>query len=480
MKNTIFHIFSYILIFLGIALLLPAIVSYFYNEPYVSLFLSLGIASIFVGLMFKLMFKRGNLNFKTIILTVVFSWLLTAVIGALPYYLSGYIGNVVDAFFESMSGFTTTGATILTDIEVLPKSLLFWRSFTHWLGAMGIIMLVITILPSFGVKGMQLFQAEVSGGSINRKISPRIKKTAMILWMVYLILTFLEITLLLIGGMTLFDATVHTFGTIATGGFSSKNASIGFFESPFIQYVIVAFMFLSGINFILYCRFILGDRIAIFRNKEAKVYALIILVLTAVITFDLWGKVYSGFEEAFRYAIFQVTSIVTTTGYITADFDTWPNLAKMVLFVAMFIGGCAGSTGSSVKVVRIYVMIKYAFIELFKSIHPYALRNIYLEKDAVPYETVRKIIGFVIVYLLIFFIGSVIMSFFNLDMMTSISATAATLGNVGPGFSLVGATEPYTFLHPAAKLILTFFMLLGRLEIFTLFIIFTPAFWKKY
>ncbi|MBU4502918.1 MAG: TrkH family potassium uptake protein, partial [Nanoarchaeota archaeon] len=308
----------------------------------------------------------------------------------------------------------------------------------------------------------------------------RVKKTAMILWSVYLILTFAEIILLRIGGMNLFESAIHTFGTVATGGFSSMNASIGAYPSMFIQYVIIAFMFLAGINFILYCRFLLGERKAIIRNKEAKVYATIILVMTIILTLNLWWqKIYPNLEEAFRTAFFHITSIVTTTGYVTADFDAWPNMAKMLIFVAMFIGGCAGSTGSSIKVIRVYVLVKSAFIELFRSIHPSAVKNIYIEKEAIPQDTIRKIIGFFVVYLMIFFSGSLIMSFFNLDFISAITATAATLGNVGPGLGMVGATEPYTFLPSLAKLILCFFMLLGRLEIFTLFIIFTPAFWKS-
>jgi len=480
MKNTILHILGYILIFIGIALLIPALVSYFCRDGYILLFIALGSAAIISGLAIKYIFKRKeSINFKTIILIVILGWILATSIGSLPYLVSGHVESPVDAFFESMSGFTTTGATILTDIEVLPYSLLFWRSFTHWLGGMGIILLIIAILPSFGIQGMRLFQAEVSGGSINQKISPRIKKIALTLWFVYLIITVMEIALLMGGGLNLYDASIHTFGTVATGGFSSKNTSIGFYDSLYIQYVIIIFMFLAGINFILYCRFILGDQRAIFKNKEVWVYAGIIMLFSTIITFNLWGKVYHGFEQAFRYALFQTTSIITTTGYVTADFDTWPNLAKMILFAAMFIGGCAGSTGSSVKVIRIYILVKSALIEFFRGIHPSAVKNINIEGRIIPQETIRKVVTFFFIYILIFFIGSIIMSFFNLDMISAMGATAATLGNVGPGFGLVGATQTYTFLPSIAKIILSSFMLLGRLEIFTLFIIFTPAFWKS-
>ena len=480
MKNSLLYFLGHILTFIGISLFIPSIVSYYFNEPYTSLFIILSISVIVVGLVFKYLFKKSEtVSFKTIILTVVFGWLLTAFIGSLPYLMSGTIQSPTDAFFESMSGFTTTGATILTDIEALPYSILFWRSLTHWLGGMGIILLVITILPSFGIQGMQLFQAEVSGGSINKKISPRIKKTAMLLWIIYLSITIIEIVLLLFGGLSLYDAAIHTFGTVATGGFSSKNASIGFYDNLYVQYVVIIFMFLSGINFILYCRFVLGEKLALFKNIEVRFYTLIVLIFTGIITFNLWGKVYQGLEQAFRNALFHVTSIITTTGFITADFDNWPNLARMLLFITMFIGACAGSTGSSIKVIRIYVVLKTSVIEILRSIHPGVVKNVYVEDDAIPHPTVRKIIRFFIIYLLIFALGSVIMSFFDLDMVSAMSATAATLGNVGPGLGLVGATESYAFLPAAAKIVLSILMLIGRLEIFTVILLFSRAFWES-
>jgi trk system potassium uptake protein TrkH len=480
MRNTILCFLGYVFVFIGISLLIPSIVSYYFNEPYTSLFIALGITISVVGLVFRHLFKKSDsIGFKVIILTIVFAWLLTTFIGSLPYLMSGVIQSPVDAFFESMSGFTTTGATVLTDIEALPYSILFWRSLTNWIGGMGIILLVITVLPSLGTQGMQLFQAEVSGGSINQKISPRIKKTAMLLWAIYISITVAEIILLLFGGLSLYDAAIHTFGTVATGGFSSKNDSIGFYDNLYVQYVIIIFMFLSGINFILYCRFILGDRIALFKNTEVRFYTLIILIFTGIITFDLWGKVYQGLEQAFRNALFHVTSIITTTGFITADFDNWPHLTKILLFIAMFIGASAGSTGSSIKVIRIYVVLKATVIEIFRSLHPAAVKTINVDGEIIPPETIRKMIRFFVVYVLIFALGSVIMSFFNLDMVSAMSATAATLGNVGPGLGLVGAVESYAFLPAAAKIILSILMLIGRLEIFTVIFLFSHAFWKS-
>ena len=472
------YFLGYISVFIGISILLPAWVSYYYSEPYTASFIILGLSVSIIGAIFRHFFKKdAYLDFKTVILAVVFSWIFVVIIGSLPYLITGTVKSPVDAFFESMSGFTTTGATILPEITSLPYSILFWRSLTHWMGGMGIILMVIAILPSFG-QGMYLFQAEVSGGAINKKISPRIRKTAILLWVIYIFLTVSEIGLLMLAGLNLYDATVHTFGTVATGGFSSKNESIGFYDNIYVHYIVILFMFLSGVNFILYCRFVLGERKVFFKNTELKFYLITILIFTAIIAFSLYEKVYPGLEETIRHSLFQVTSIITTTGYITADFDAWPNLAKMLLFVAMFIGGCAGSTGGAIKPIRIYVSLKSAITEIFRTLHPAAVKNIYIDKDPLSIEIIRKITRFFIAYILIFALGSIALSFFNLDMVSAMSAAATNLGNVGPGLGLAGAIEPYTLFHPAAKLILSALMLVGRLEIFSIMLLFSRAFWR--
>ena len=479
MKNALLYFLGYISVFIGASLLIPALVSYHYSEPYTYSFIILGLSVSIIGALVRHFFKRkGFLDFKTVILTVASSWLLTVFLGTLPYLMTGVIKSPIDAFFESMSGFTTTGATILPEITSLPYSILFWRSLTHWIGGMGIILMVIAILPSFG-PGMYLFQAEVSGGSINKKISPRIRKTAVLLWAVYIFLTVSEIGLLMLAGLNLYDAAIHTFGTVATGGFSSKNESIGFYDNIYVHYIIILFMFLSGVNFILYCRFILGERKVFFKNTELKFYSMAILIFTAIIAFSLYKKVYPGLEETIRHSLFQVTSIITTTGYITADFDAWPGLAKMLLLLAMFIGGCAGSTGGAMKPIRIYVSLKSAITEVFRTLHPAAVKNIYVDKEPLSIEVIRKITRFFIAYILIFALGSVALSFFNLDMISAMSAAATNLGNVGPGLGLAGATEPYTLFHPAAKLILSALMLIGRLEIFAIVMLFSRSFWRE-
>ncbi len=465
---------------MGLFVMLPAVVSHAFHEPFSMLFVGIGSSVVLTGVLLASIFKKNEtLNFKFVIIIVVLCWLLTVVIGAIPYLASGTISSPVDAVFESISGFTTTGATILDDIESVSKSVLFWRSLTHWIGGLGIILVIIAVLPSFGGQAMQLFQTEVSGGAINQKISPRIKKTAMLLVMVYTSITIAEIILLSLGGMNLYESVVHTFGTVAGGGFSVKNASIGYYHSPYIHYVVILFMILSAINFILYCRFVLGDRRVFFRNEEFKFYIFLILLFTTIVTFNIWGKVFTSFEQAFRSALFHVTSVMTTTGYITTDFDLWPSLSKMILFVAMFVGGCVGSTGSAIKVVRVYVLLKSVWLEVIRTIHPTIIKSISIENEVIPHKTVRKIIRFATIYVLVFVIGSVIMSSFNLDMVSAMTATATTLGNVGPGMNLVGATESYSFLPSAAKIVLSFLMMLGRLEIFTLIIIFYPEFWRS-
>lgn len=459
---------------------IPGIVSFFHGESLTGLFMIIGFLVLIIGITLNIFFKKDRiLTFKYVVITVLFGWLLISVIGALPYLISGYIPSFVDALFESISGFTTTGATILTNIEALPISLLFWRSLTHWLGGIGIILLIIAVLPSFGLQGTQLFQAEVSGGTINKRIQPRIKDTALLLLGIYTTLTVLEIVLLMIGGLNFIEATIHSFGTLATGGFSSYSSSIGHFASPFVHYVIILFMILAGANFILYCRFVLGQRGHFLKNEEFRLYLIIILIFTFVITRDLWGKVFFSFEEAFRMALFHVVSVMTTTGFVIVDFDLWPNVSKMFLFTLMFVGGCVGSTGSSIKVMRIYVLLKSVGVELLRIIHPMIVKNITIEDEVVPHKTVRKIVRFIMIYVFIFMLGSMIMSFFGLDMVSALSSTAATLGNVGPGFGLVGATESFAFLPPLAKIFLSFFMLLGRLELFTILVLLIPAFWKN-
>ncbi len=425
---------------------------------------------------------EGDLTPREGYAVVTLSWTATALFGALPYVFTGSIDGFVPAVFEAMSGFTTTGATTLSDIEALPHGVLFWRSLTHWLGGMGIIVLVIAVLPFLGVGGMQLFRAEVPGPTPER-LRPRITQTAKLLWYVYVGLSAVQTALYLAGGMDLFDAVTHSFGTLATGGFSPRNASIAAFDSRYIHYVTIVFMYLAGVNFVLHFRAATG-RLAYFRDHEWRFYTLIIAgAAISLLAVNLVTGSYVltplGFEEAFRDSLFQATAIVTTTGYITADYETWASAAMMILFACFFVGGMAGSTGGGVKTLRVFLLLKHTGIELRKHLHPRAVLLARVGRKVVPEEVMANILGFVILYVLLFLGGAVVMSLFGMDLITSLGASAATVGNIGPGFGLVGATDNYGWISDPALAVLAFLMLVGRLEIYTVLLLFHPGTWRS-
>ncbi len=409
---------------------------------------------------------------------VTFGWIFLAAFGSLPYLFTNFQISFTDAFFETMSGFTTTGATILTDVEALPHGVLFWRSLTHWLGGMGIIVMSLAILPMLGVGGMQLFKAEVPGPSVD-KLQPRIQDTAKILWGVYFLLTCIETILLKFGGMSVFDSVCHTFGTMATGGFSTKNAGIGFYESAYIEYVITVFMILAGTNFALHYRVLKGRFRSYSDNSEFRLYFGVILAATVIIFIDLFLRRLYGFSGAFQKAIFQVTSLMTTTGYHSADYEVWPVFSQMILITLMFFGGCAGSTGGGIKIVRILIVLKYGFIQLKKLLHPHAVIPIRMGHRSVPPDALTDVLGFVLLYLSIFVVSSILMSLMGLDLVTSVSTVISTLSNIGPGVGTIGPTENFAHIPAVGKWLLSFLMLAGRLEIYTVLVIFTRNFWIK-
>ena len=389
------HILGSLLLFLGVTLFAPLPFSFYYGDG-VWLAFIFSAASCFVvgGLLFMFCKSPKELSIREGFAVVTFGWMVFAVFGALPYLISGAVASPLDAIFETMSGFTTTGSTILTEVESLPQSLLFWRSLTQWLGGMGIIVLSLAILPMLGVGGMQLFKAEVPGPTADR-LKPRIQDTAKMLWGVYFLLTVIETLLLLLGGMSFFDALCHSFATLATGGFSTKNASIAFYNSSYIDGVITLFMILAGINFALHFQVLRGKAKDLFRSEELRVYLGIILIATIVIMISNWsGGVYRQFGENLRYSIFQVSSIITTTGFGTADFELWPVLAQYLLVLSMFIGGCAGSTAGGMKVARILLLFKHVQVQLFRLIHPRAIRLVKLGNRAVDKEVLQAILGF--------------------------------------------------------------------------------------
>jgi len=409
---------------------------------------------------------------------VSIGWTTIGIFGALPFYLGGEFITFVDAFFESVSGVTTTGASVLTNIEAVSKGLLFWRSFIQWLGGMGIIVLSIAILPFLGVGGMQLYKAEVPS-PIPDKLRPRIKDTAILLWKVYALISLLGAILLMIGGMSLYDALCHTFTTMPTGGFSTKNASIAHFDSVYFDSVIIIFMLLAGINFSLHYQMLRGKTLAFWKDSECRFFLGTIILLIVVVTFNIHGAVYENISQAFRYGAFQVVSIITTTGYATADFDQWPAMSKLILLLCMFMGASAGSTGGGMKFLRVMLYFKYCYKELFSLIHPRSVTHIKIGGKVVPEDVTRSVLGFLGLYIGLFALCSVVLAGMGVDFVTSFGAVAATIGNVGPGFANVGPALNYAQMPYLGKWLLIWCMLLGRLEIYTIIIFLVPEFWRK-
>jgi trk system potassium uptake protein TrkH len=475
----VIHILGFLLLFLAATMLLPIPFSLYYGGGDHLYFLISAIITFIAGfLSFKLTKLDREMRAREGFAIVTLGWTSFSLFGCLPFILSGHIPSLTNAFFETMSGFTTTGATILVDIEKLPHGLLFWRSFTHWMGGMGIIVLSIAILPYLGVGGMQLFKAEVPG-PVPDKLTPRITETAKILWGVYILISALEVLFLLFGGMNIHEAFCHTFGTMATGGFSTKNGSIGHYNNAFIQYTIIFFMLLAGTNFSLHYRFLKKDFTAYRGNAEFSLYLLLITGATLFIGYDTFTNHFPNIEEAFRKTLFQVVSILTTTGFGTSDYEQWNISSQFILFLFMFIGGCAGSTGGGMKIIRLFVLIQFVRTEIKKLLHPSAVIPVRVGNTVIPREIVMNVLGFLALMVGLFVSGVLLMSLTGLDLVSAFGSIAATLGNIGPGLGCVGPTDNYADISLVGKWILTFFMLAGRLEIFTVLILFAPSYWRK-
>ncbi len=469
---------SILILIVSVFMILPLSFSIYYSDnAYFGFIISIIIGAIIGILGLSLIKDNENkiLSKKGGFLLVTLSWIVIAIFGSIPYMISMHM-SITNSFFETMSGFTTTGASILTDIESVPKSILFWRSLTHWLGGMGIIVLSVAVLPMLGIGGMQLIKAEAPGPTVE-KISPRIAETAKYLWLVYFLLSAIETILLLFGGMNLFDALTHTFGTMATGGFSTKNTSVAYFHSAYIDFIITVFMFIAGMNFSLHFKILTG-KFKAFKDEELRFYALLTTIAILVVSLNILNK-YGNFFEALRYGSFQVVSIMTTTGYATADYTRWPYFSQAILFLLMFVGGCSGSTGGSIKVIRILILLKQSINELKYHIHSKGIFTLTMNGQLIRKNIVYLISSFFFLYITTFFITALLISMFNIDLLTSLSASAAALGNIGPGFGLVGPSLNYNFLPAAVKWILSFAMLIGRLEIYTVFVIFMKNFWVK-
>lgn len=539
-----------LLVALGVALLFPMGVGLLYGEASWWSFGVTALVALGVGggayAAFRLE-EEGDLRVREGFVIVATAWLLLSLVGALPFVLGGVLDSYTDAFFETMSGFTTTGATILGGadtpaIEAIPNAFLFWRSLTHWLGGMGIIVLTLAILPILGIGGMQLFKAEVPGPSAD-KLTPRVRETAKRLWAIYVGITAFEV-LLLLPAMSPFDAVNHAFATMATGGFSTENGSVGQYDSAYIDWVITAFMFLAGMNFSLHYAMLHGNFDAPWKSQEFRVYASVILVATTLMTVVLWqparpvvpppvtldGEVvvqegpevqtggvdsetattepedragaeamgggaelgetdepttgrtvvrYEGFLTTLRYAAFQATAIVTTTGFGTADYELWPPLAVGVIFSLFFVGGMAGSTGGGVKVVRVVLILKNSFREMQQLLHPQAVLPLRLDHRVVPEGIMRNVLSFIVLYIGLIGAGTLVMGFLGLDLLSAFSATFSCVGNVGPAFGTFGPTENYTHVPVVGKWVLALLMMAGRLEIFTVLVLFAPGFWRR-
>jgi len=466
-----------LLLFEAAFLVFPLGISMYHRESDTLAFIYSITALLGTGLfMVKLSPSSGRIKAKEALTIVVGGWVLVSFFGALPFVLSGSIPSFIDAFFETVSGLTTTGATIINDIEVLPKGILFWRSFTHWLGGMGILVLTLAILPAIGVGGFQIFKAE-SPGPVSDKLVPRMKDTAKILYTAYLGITILQTVLLYFGGMSLYEALVHTFGTVGTGGFSTRNASVGAFNS-YIQVTIAIFMIASGINFSLYYDLYKGRWKQVIKNSELKFYLSIIAIATILITINLNGKIYTTITETFKHALFQVGTIITTTGYATVDFDQWPTFSKGILFALMFVGGCAGSTGGSIKNIRLLILFKLVRREISKILHPRAFIPVKINNKSISPDVTASVASFFFLYMLLFIVGTLLISLEGIGLISAASSVAATLGNIGPGFELVGPSQTYSHFSIPSKLLFSLLMLFGRLELFTVFILLMPSFWK--
>ncbi len=458
-------------------MILPLITSLVYNGDDTSAFLASIAITAAVGFLLGLMKPKNTRIFaREGFLTVALSWIMLSLFGALPFVLSGAIPNYVDAMFESMSGFTTTGASILTDIESLDKGILFWRSFTHWIGGMGVLVFILAILPLSGGRNMHVMRAEVPGPTVS-KLLPKMRTTAIVLYAIYMVLTMLEIVLLLFAGMPLFDSMVHSFGTAGTGGFSIKNASIAAYDNPSVEIIITVFMLLFGINFNIYYLILIRQFSKAFFDEELKTYTAIVLTSIVLVSINIYS-LYGDLFTTVRNAAFQVATIITTTGYATANFDEWPEFSKSLLVLLMFVGASAGSTGGGLKVSRFIIMVKSVVSGLKTQLFPSSVNIVRLQDRRVEESTVREVHSYFILYMLIMLGSFLIISLDGFSFETSFTAVVACLNNIGPGLDMVGPIGNYSEFSPLSKIVLFLNMVIGRLEILPIIIMFTPSAWR--
>ena len=479
--NVILRVIGALFIVIGFSMIPAMIVSIIYSEPtIIEAFIKTIIPSIIFGGLLMLLNKqkKGRTKVRDGYIIVALCWILASIVAAAPFVISGEITNPIDAFFETCSGFSTTGSSILTDVEAMSKGLLFWRSFTHWLGGMGILIFAIALLPNLGISGQAIAKAETPGPTLD-KLTPKLSDTAKMLYLLYLCFTAAETILLMFGGVSLFDSLVHTFGTVGTGGFSSYNKSVGHFDSAYVDIVISIFMIMSGVNFNLYFIIFRQHLKAFFKDAELRLYLSIVGMSTLFIGVYLYSAgIIDTLPTAFRYSLFQTASIITTTGFATTNFDLWPTFCKMILLILMFVGACSCSTGGGLKVIRILIILKLIKRGISLKLHPNAFVSLKINNKALPVDTVSAIASFVFLYIITIFASTILISLDGFNLITSFSAVVTCLGNIGPGFDLVGPVMNFSIFSNGSTLLLSFLMLAGRLELFTILLLLTPRFWN--
>jgi len=484
-ENGVFMNYRLILKLIGNMLLIkaaflvfPLLVSFVYGgDDKVAFILTIFILIVPGAILSIVKSENKKFKIKDAFAATTISWILFSLFGALPFYFSGYFPSFVDCLFESVSGFATTGATILSNIEALPKGILFWRNFSHWIGGMGVLVFMLAVLPSMNASSINLLRAETTGLSPDRFV-PKLRETARVMYTIYLSLTVLLIVLLLISGLPFYDALLHAFSTAGTGGFSNMNASVGAYGNVGAELIITIFMFLFGINFLLYFYLIKGSFKNVVNDEELRLYALIVLVAIGIITINL-SRYYGTLLMAFRRSAFHVVSIITTTGFSTSDYNLWPVLSRVVLLLLMLSGCSAGSTGGGIKLVRFLILFKASAIELKKMVYPKSVKAVTLNEKGIDNDIITKTAVFVFIYFFIFLISSVIVSSEGKDIFSTLTAVIASLSNIGPGLGIVGPTGNYSEFSSLSKLVLSFCMLVGRLEIFPVLVLLYPSVWKK-
>lgn len=476
----VIRVLGFLSIIIGLLMLTGLPFSIYFSSGDAMALLASAFTAIIIGAPLLFLTQKGDKGIRKRegYLIVALGWLTMVTISMLPYLFSGVMSNITDAFFETMSGMTTTGASVLTNIEATPEGILYWRSLTQWIGGMGIIVLTVAIFPLLGIGGIELFVAEAPGPTSD-KLHPRIQETAKRLWLIYVSLTALLIIILYFSGMTFYDAINHAFTTMATGGFSTKNASMAHFDIPHIQYIIIFFMLLAGTNYTVIYLGIQGKFKRVWQSDEFKFYLTLVGFLTLIITLAVMKHSGNGFEQSFRDSLFQIVSLITTTGFVSTDYTQWTTGLTMIFFILMFLGACAGSTSGGIKLVRHYVFFKNSILEFKRILHPRAIVPVKLNGNVVRSRIRTHIIIFLLLYLFFFVIGSIVLSILGLDFLTAIGATATSLGNVGPGIGDVGPVDNFAWLPANVKWVLSFLMLLGRLELFTILVLFSPYFWKS-